>query len=232
MAFAGWQRSRGQPGGVARELSSPETPPGRWRRNAPRLDVRRWRKHKPDAVKAARPISWGGGRGNSASLPNPKEKKSLIDMVPRDWTPRLALAIAGALREFASHVGTEPLAMLALDCHPWHGSIGIAVLTAKEVAADRALDNPAEMAAWRFFDFASEFDSWHAATALGQEMKAAYYSGDRPAVVEAFFSACAAAITSDAVAVALEGFIRVDDFRLSAAHPDDRREFVSGAGRA
>lgn len=117
--------------------------------------------------------------------------------------------------------------MLALDCHPWHGSIGIAALTAKEVATDRALDDPAEMAAWRFFDFARDFESWQAATALGQEMKSAYDSGDRPAVVEAFLSACAAAMTSNAVGEALEGFTRAPGFRLSVAHPDNGREFVS-----
>jgi hypothetical protein len=152
-------------------------------------------------------------------------------LVPHDWTPRLVSAIAAALREFAPKVGAEPLAMLALDCHPWHGSIGIAALTAKEVAADKALDDPAEMAAWRFFDFACDFDSWRVAGVLAQEMKSAYYSGDRPAVVEAFFSACAAAITSDAVGGALESFTRVDGFRLSVAHPDNGREYVSSGGR-
>jgi hypothetical protein len=162
----------------------------------------------------------------------PLEKQPLNDTVPHDWTPRLASAIAGALREFASQVGTESLAMLALDCHPWHGSIGIAALTANEVVADCALNDPAEMAAWRFFDFARDFDSWQVAAVLGQEMKLAYYSGDRPAVVEAFFGASAAAIESNAVAEELEGFTRVDGFRLSVAHPDNGREFVSGAGRA
>lgn len=162
----------------------------------------------------------------------PLEKQPLNDSVPRDWTPRLASAIAGALREFAPQVGAEPLAMLALDCHPWHGSIGIAALTVKEIAADRALDDPAEMAAWRFFDFARDFDSWQVASELGQEMKSAYDSGDRPVVVEAFFRACAAAIKSNAVAKGLEGFIRIDGFRLSVAHPDNGREFVSGAGGA
>jgi hypothetical protein len=162
----------------------------------------------------------------------PFEKLPMNETVPRDWTPRLASAIAGALREFTQHVGAEPLVMLALDCHPWHGSIGIAALTANEATADKALNDPAEMAAWRFFDFARDFDSWQVATVLGQQMKSAYYSGDRPAVVEAFFSACAAAITSNVVGEAIESFIRLDGFRFSVAHPDNGREFVSGAGRA
>ncbi|MEZ6142795.1 MAG: hypothetical protein R3B84_19710 [Zavarzinella sp.] len=154
------------------------------------------------------------------------EKQLLNDTVLKNWTLRLSLAIAGALLELAPQVGAEPLAMLALDCHPWHGNIGIAALTAKEVA-DKAINDPAEMAAWRFFDFARDFGSWQVATVLGQEMKSAYYSGERPAVVKAFFSACAIAITSSVVAEAIAGFVRVDGFRLSVAHPDDGREFVS-----
>ncbi len=122
--------------------------------------------------------------------------------------------------------------MLALDCHPWHGSIGIAVLTAKEVAAGRALDDPAEMAAWRLFDFARNFGSWQVVSALGKEMKSAYESGDRPEVVEAFLRACATAVTSYPVTKALESFMLVDGFRLSVAHPDNGREFVSRAGGA
>jgi hypothetical protein len=152
--------------------------------------------------------------------------------VPHDWTPRLSSAIAGALCEFTQHVGAEPLVMLALDCHPWNGDIGISALTANEAAINMSLNDPAEMAAWRFFDFAGDFDSWQVVTELGQQMKSAYYSGDRHAVVESFFIACAAAITSDVVDEAIERFIRIDGFRFSVAHPDNGREFVSDTGPA
>jgi hypothetical protein len=120
--------------------------------------------------------------------------------------------------------------MLALDCRPWHGSIGLAALTATEVVTDKALADPAEMAAWRYFDFPRDFESWQLATALAEAMRSAYYSGNRPAVVEAYFGACAAALTSEAVGEALGGFTRTDGFRLSVAHPDDGREFVKSVG--
>lgn len=147
-------------------------------------------------------------------------------MVPSDWTPRLASAIAAALVELSPHVGTEPLVMLALDCHPWHGEIGIAALTLKEVAADSSSNDPAAMAAWRLFDFACDFDSWKQVAELGEVMKSAYYSGDCSTVAEAYFMACAVAISSDIVAEALASFTLADGFRLSVAHPDNGREFV------
>jgi hypothetical protein len=150
--------------------------------------------------------------------------------VPDDWIPRLASAIAAALREFAPKLGAEPLAMLALDFHPWHGSIGLAALTATEVATDKSLADPAEMAAWRFFDFARDFESWQLTTPLAEQMRSAYYSGDRPAVVEAFFGACAAAISSEPVSAALGEFTRAIGFGISVAHPDNGREFVKSVG--
>jgi hypothetical protein len=151
-------------------------------------------------------------------------------VIPDDWAPRLASAISAAMREFAPLVGAEPLAMLALDCHPWHGTLGLAALTAREVASDNLLADPAEMAAWRYFDFAQEFPSWKVVSDLGKRMRLDYEAGDRLAVAEAFMRACAAAISSKSVGDALAAFVRTDGFRLSVAHPDDRREFVGTAG--
>lgn len=116
--------------------------------------------------------------------------------------------------------------MLALDCHPWNGDIGISALTATEVARDHSLADPAEMAAWRFFDFASDFECWQEVTEIVREMKTAYYSEDRLRVVETFIGACAEAITSDVVGAALEKFALAEGFTLSVVHPDTGREFV------
>ena len=132
------------------------------------------------------------------------------------------------MREFATRVGSEPLAILAMDCHPWHGTLGLAALTATEVAADKLLADPAEMAAWRYFDFTRDLSSWQPASDLGERMKSAYENGDRRAVADAFFRACVAAMTSKVVRDALAVFVRIDDFRLSVPQPDDRREFVAG----
>ena len=150
--------------------------------------------------------------------------------IPDDWTQQLASAIAATLREFAPRIGAEPLAMLALDCHPWNGTLGLAALTATEVVSDNLLADPAEMAAWQHFDYAGELPSWQAASGLGKRMKSAYEAGDRPAVSEAFFRAAAAALTSHVVSDSLAAFSRTDNFRLSVAHPDDGREFVRADG--
>jgi hypothetical protein len=58
-------------------------------------------------------------------------------------------------------------------------------------------------------------------------MLAAYEAADdRRAVAEAFLRACAVAVTSADVAAAVESLVRVGDFRISVAHPDDGREYV------
>jgi hypothetical protein len=165
----------------------------------------------------------------ATSLIDMSLNESLADLpgVPRNWTSDLAAAIAQALREFSLRVGSGPLAMLALDCHPWNGSIGLAALTASEAAADRSLANPAEMAAWRHFDFARELPSWEVVSELGKLMKSEYEAGDRPAVAAAFLQSCATALTSQRVRESLKRFRLAEAFRLSVAHPDDGREFVA-----
>ncbi len=156
------------------------------------------------------------------------------NLVRADWTPRLADALAGAIREIAPRLGGEPVVMLAVDCHPWDRTLGLSLLTRAEAAADALLADPAEVAAWRWFDFARDLTAWGPAAALGDEMRAAYEaddsdvaSSDRPAVAAAFLRACAAALQSAQVGDALARLTRADGFRLSAAHPDDGREFVT-----
>jgi hypothetical protein len=138
----------------------------------------------------------------------------------------LADAIAAAVREFAPQLDGEAVAFLAVDCHPWHGSIALAVLTAAEVAMDGLLADPDEMAAWRHHDFTQGLLSWQPVAALGREMRAVYESGERPTVADAFLRACAAAVSSPQVVAALVLLERADKFRVSVAHPDDGREFV------
>ena len=146
--------------------------------------------------------------------------------VPEDWTPRLAEAVAGALREFAPTLGGEPVILLAVDCHPWNGTLGLSGLTAAEAEADSLLNDPAEMAAWEHYEFAARLASWQPTAGLGAEMQAAYDAGDRPAVAAAFLSACAAAVRSPSVSAALTSLTQADGFRWSVTHPDSGQEFV------
>jgi hypothetical protein len=151
----------------------------------------------------------------------------LIDTpVPDDWMPRLSAAIAATVREFASGLGDTPVALLAVDCHPWHGSVGLSVLTAAEADADGLLADPAEMAAWRHYDFSAGLASWQPAAPLGRSMRAAYEAAaDRRAAAEAFFRACAEAVACPEAVAALGSLQRRGDFRISVACPDDGREF-------
>jgi hypothetical protein len=157
----------------------------------------------------------------------------LIDSpVPEDWMPRLSAAIAATVREFASELCDTPVALLAVDCHPWHGSIGLSVLTAAEADADGLLADPAEMAAWRHYDFSAGRASWQPAAGLGGSMRAAYEAAaDRRAASEAFFRACAEAVATPEAAVAVESLRRAGDFRISVACPDEGREFFPPASK-
>jgi hypothetical protein len=151
--------------------------------------------------------------------------------VPDDWVPRLAATVAATIREFAPRLGGIPVKMLAVDCHPWNGFVGLAVLTADEAIKDGTLADPSEMAAWHY-GFSEGLASWRPAAPLGSLMRAAYEAADdRRAVAEAFLRACAVAMTSPDVAAALESLVRVGDFRISVAHPDDGREFFSQGAR-
>src|SRR5687768_12625677 len=121
------------------------------------------------------------------------------------WTPRLAEAVAAAVREFAPRLGDAAVALFALDCHPWHGLIELSVLTAAEVAADARLAEPGEIAAWRHYNFAEGLPSWQSAEALGREMRAVYDAAtDRAAAAEACLRACARAAASAQVLAALK----------------------------
>lgn len=149
--------------------------------------------------------------------------------VPDDWTPRLASAIAAALREFSGSVlRGEPVAALDVGCFPWHGSVELSVLTAAALDADPALAEPGEQAAWPHYDFAAGLPAWGPAAELGRRMAGAYRAAaeeSRSAVAEAYLRACAAAVASPQVRAALDELRRDPRFRVSVAHPDDGRQF-------
>ncbi len=146
--------------------------------------------------------------------------------VPGDWTPRLAEAIAGAVREFAPTLDDAAIVLLALDCHPWNGILELSALTAAEVEADSLLNDPAEMAVWEHYNFAARLTSWQPTAGLGAEMRAAYKASERPALAAAFLSACAAVVWSPSVSAALASLTQAEGFRWSVTHPDSGQEFV------
>src|SRR5262249_2870624 len=146
--------------------------------------------------------------------------------VPDGWTARLAEAIAASLREFAPQLRDTEVALLQLTCLPWHGLLGLAILTAEEVAADAGLADPMRTMDCKHGEVREEVEAWRLTTPLAHEMRAAYNrSSDCPGTALEFLRACARAFATAAVAEAVGLLQRVDGFRISVPHPDDRREF-------
>lgn len=147
--------------------------------------------------------------------------------VPSDWASRLALAVAETVREFVPVLREAAVELFAIDCHPWHGTVDLAVLTANEVSADPELADPSGMAAWEYYCFSDGLIAWRPVAALGAEMRAEYEAAaSRPTTADGFLRACAQAAVSPEVAAAIEKLNRTLSFRLTVTHPDDGREFV------
>jgi hypothetical protein len=146
--------------------------------------------------------------------------------VPEGWAKQLARAVAATLQEYRAHLRDTPIALFAVDCHPWNGFLGLALLTAEEANADGQLADPAEMAAWRHYNFSNGLAAWHPAAVLGREMQEAYAAAsDRKVAADAFLKACALAMASAEAAAAIELLDRDNRFRISVAHPDGGQEF-------
>jgi hypothetical protein len=135
------------------------------------------------------------------------------------------------LSEFHPQIGDTAIAMFEVGCYPWHGFVELSILTAEELNADAALNKPAEMAVWRYYNFATDLAAWVPAQVLERQMSQAYYADeddDRKAIADAFFRACAAAAATPEVAAAIGLLKRDAGFRISVSHPDDKREFYPG----
>ena len=139
----------------------------------------------------------------------------------------LAQVIANTLEALAPRLQDESLSMIALDCHPWHGSLYLAILKQSEVDTDPALADPEEMADWDLYDCGDGLAQWEAVVPLAEEMGRAYSDADDPApIAEQCLRASAAALTHPAVQNVLKNFRLADGFRLSVAHPDSGQEYV------
>ncbi|NUP12303.1 MAG: hypothetical protein HOW73_40170 [Polyangiaceae bacterium] len=142
------------------------------------------------------------------------------------WSSELARVLADALLALRNRIGHAEIRAFAIDCYPWHGSIAFSVLTSEEVRDDPLLDAVEEMAAWRYYDFASTPDGGTPGIdALGEVMRREYTSatdaGARAAVTDAFLEACAEAAADSMVSAVLETFVRADNFWTRVAQPDE-----------
>jgi hypothetical protein len=105
---------------------------------------------------------------------------------------------------------------------------------ADELDADP--DLVAEIASWRYYNFAGEWTSWKSAEELLKQMSAVYHGDpdddgdldkDLAAVATEFVKACATAVANADVKKALGEFNRDGRFRINVVHPDSRQEFYS-----
>ncbi len=142
------------------------------------------------------------------------------------WTSGLAAALAGTLRELSSTVGAQPVLRIAIDCHPWHGSLHLSVLSKQAADDDPLLLEPEEMDGWDHSDCARELPTWtQACERLGAQLQAAYQQAEDPSTAARIaLRDCAAACDDQRVQEALSSWQLATDFRFTVTHPDDDEE--------
>jgi hypothetical protein len=143
------------------------------------------------------------------------------------WQHQLSLAIANTVGALRAQLADDALVMLAVDCHPWNGGVYLAALTQSEVDADPSLADPAEMAAWKYYDFGESCSNWNV-DSLCDTMRNDYYSSDdHDTIAQGYLRSCAAALADEAVVLALRHLVLHDGFRVSVTHPDDGSEYCT-----
>jgi len=151
-------------------------------------------------------------------------------LIPDDWTPRLASAVASAVREFSPLLRGESVVCLDIGCFPWHGFIELSALTAAELDTDPSKMDPREVASWRFYNFSAGVKSWAAAEGLGERMSETYDAAEDSnlaVTAEAFMLACARAAEAPEVLAAVSSLPRDPRFRVRVTHPDSGQVFGS-----
>jgi hypothetical protein len=151
-----------------------------------------------------------------------------MNEVINKWGSDLAQFLSAALGEFRTQA-TEQVEQFAVDCHPWNGAVVLAFLTASEVEESPFLAEVEEMAAWKFYNFASTLSC--SRPELGLRMRELYEQAgdDRAKVAEQFFVACAAAVASKPVQDMLSTYKLSKNFKITVPHPDSGKEYYPPA---
>jgi hypothetical protein len=155
-----------------------------------------------------------------------------VALIPdiEDWTSRLAEAIAAAVREFAPRLEGQEMVAFDVGCFPWHGTIELSILTAKQAAVDPGMLDPREVAAWPHYNFAAELETCGRGNETARSMASVYRTSrdeDRAVIVAAFLSAIAVAVNRQEVVSALSFFKQSHDFRITVLHPDEGTDHYS-----
>lgn len=135
------------------------------------------------------------------------------------FTAELATLIADELRARADQLRPLVLRCVALDVHPWHGRISLAILTSDDVAYSDIKAQREDMAAWSGFALTAAGDSpWPRADALAAAMRAEYEVHRDAGVL---LSAAASALDAAEVTAVLAGFELAPTFERFVGDPDD-----------
>ncbi len=146
-----------------------------------------------------------------------------MDFNFEDWRNRLEKRIVQALAHFRPQMN-EPMRMFSVDCHPWHGRIGLAFLSEKAAEVEPFLNDAEEMAGWDHFNFADKDFFFET---VGREMWETYdqASPDHDKIAIEFLRQVAQAVASDGVQEKLKTFRQARHFKITITHPDTGREF-------
>src|SRR5713226_5106977 len=147
----------------------------------------------------------------------------------RDWfVAQLAERTAHELDFWWSRWKVETIRALAYDGHPWHGGIGLCLLTSREEFPEEAYGKWA-LGDWRLQDFTSSIgaEGWPAVKDLGQ-MMLQYHEGETTTDTDltlaeradVIFRCCAKALRSKQVAESLKRYQLSSDFELGVVDPD------------
>jgi hypothetical protein len=147
----------------------------------------------------------------------------------RDWfVAQLAERTAHELDFWWSRWKVETIRALAYDCHPWHGGIGLCLLTSREEFPDETYGKWS-LGDWRLQDFTSSIgaEGWPAVKHLAQLMLQ-YYEGKTTTDTErtpaeradVIFQCCAKALRSETVAACLKRYRLSADFEVGVFDPD------------
>lgn len=138
-------------------------------------------------------------------------------MDPSDFERELAAAIADELREAAPRLAGRVLRSVALDVHPWHGHINLAVLTDDDPPYASRREQRAEMASWQLFEIVPA--PWPRAAGAAAAMRAAYQANRGTG--DAFLAAAARSLDDARVTDVLAAYPLAPEFERFVGHPDD-----------
>jgi len=134
---------------------------------------------------------------------------------------QLAVVIGNTLTRFRSELN-EPISIVALDFHPWHGRMALAVLTESELARESRLVDANMVSSWNHYDIGAGYAEWQPAQKMATAMESLYVQTQDANIL---FQCCASALGArPAVKAALRSAV-ADDFQMRVVNADDQRDY-------